>query len=73
MQSLSTYIALESLSNIKKNVFVKAIFTLTVIEIFLFESRFALSPTQQGTGKERAKVSAKKQKIIWILWKFLGK
>ena len=33
----------------------KAIFTLTVFEISLFEGRLVLSPAQQITGSERVK------------------
>ena len=56
-----------------KNFLVKAIFTLTVFEILLFQGRLVLSPTQQGTGSVRVKVSVKNQTHIRILLKLLEK
>ena len=47
-----------------KNIPVKAMFTITVFEILLFEGRSVLSLTQQGTGSER--VSVKNQKNVQI-------
>ena len=38
-----------------KDVRVKAVFTVTVFEILLFEGRSVLSPDQQGTGSKRVK------------------
>ena len=40
-----------------KNVLVKAMFTLIVLEILLFEGRLVLSPAQQGTRNESVKVN----------------
>ena len=48
---------------------VKAVFTVTVFEILLFEGRSVLSPAQRGTGSEKVKVSVKNQKNIWIFLK----
>ena len=39
-----------------KNVPVKAMFILTVFKILLSKCRLVLSPAQQGTGSERAKI-----------------
>ena len=38
-----------------KNVFVKAMFTLTVFEILLSEGRSVGRPAQRGTGSKRTK------------------
>ena len=38
-----------------KTVFKKAMLTFTIFEILLFECRSVLSPTQWGTGSDRAK------------------
>ena len=40
-----------------KNVLVKAMFTLIVLEILLFEGRLVLSPAQRGTRNEIVKVN----------------
>ena len=45
-------------------------FTLTVFEIWLFECKWQLWPTQQCTRRERVKVWVKNQKKYWEL---LGK
>ena len=42
-----------------KNVPVKAIFTLTIFEMLLFEDRLVLLPTQRGTGSERVNINIK--------------
>ena len=50
----------------------KAIFTLTVFEILLFEGRLVLSPAQQITGSERVKDGLLSFKKTWhffnVLW-----
>ena len=51
----------------------KLIFTSTVFEILVSEGRSVLSPTQQGTGSERVKVSMKSPKNIRNLLKLLEK
>ena len=55
----------------KKNVVVKSVFTLTVFEIWLLESRLVLSSAQRGTGKERVKFSVKVKKIFGFCWNYL--
>ena len=65
MQILSTWISLASLLNI---VFKKCgegnFCYYCFFGILLFESRLALSPNQQVTGKERVEFSVKNQKNI---------
>ena len=73
VQSLSTWMPLESLLNILQKRSLSGQCLLTVFEILLFVSRSVLSPTQRGKGKDRAKVSAKNQKNIWTLLKLLEK
>ena len=55
VQSLSTSISLESLSNILQKT-MKAMFTVTVSKIWLFQGRSVLWPAQQFTGSERVTV-----------------
>ena len=45
-----------------QNVPVKAVFTVTVFKILLYEGRLLLSPAQRGTGNERVK----QKKYIYI-------
>ena len=72
MQSLSTWILLES--SLKSIFFAKTVFTLTVFEMLLFESRSILWPAQQVTGKERVKFPVKKtKKNAWLLLELLEK
>ena len=72
MQSLSTWILLENL--LKSIFFAKRVFTLTVFEMLLFESRSILWPAQQVTGKERVKFPVKKnKKNAWLLLELLEK
>ena len=69
-----TWISLGSLSNILlKKCWVKAMFTFTTFEIFLFGGRLVLSAAQWGTESERLKISVKNQKTIWLLLKLLEK
>ena len=63
MQSISTCIPLESLHTIRKlveyslkNVAAKAIFTISVFEILLFEGRSVLPPAQRSTVSEMVNV-----------------
>ena len=56
-----------------KNVHVKAMLTLTVFEIFLFEVREHYQPPSGISGSEWVKVLVKNQKNIWILLKLLEK
>ena len=51
----------------------KAMFTFTTFEIFLFGGRLVLSAAQWGTESERLKISVKNQKTIWLLLKLLEK
>ena len=46
-------------------------FTLTVFEILLSQSRLVLSPAQRGRGSEIVKISVKNQKTIQLLLKLL--
>ena len=70
MQSLSTWILLESL--LKSIFFAKTVFTLTVFEMLLFESRSILWPAQQVTGKKRVKFPVKKtKKMLGFCWNCL--
>ena len=72
MQSLSTWILLENL--LKSIFFAKTVFTLTVFEMLLFESRSILWPAQQVTGKERVKFPVtKNKKNAWLLLELLEK
>ena len=48
-------------------------FTLTVFEILLFETRSILWPTQQVTGSEKVKISVKNQKNDRLLLELLEK
>ena len=48
-------------------------FTFTVFDTLLFESRSVLSHAQQATGTKRVKVSVRNQKSIPILMKLLEK
>ena len=73
VQSLSTWMPLESLLNIPQKRSLSGQCLLTVFEILLFVGRSVLSPTQRGTGNDRAKVSAKNQKNIWTSLKLLEK
>ena len=52
---------------------VKAIFTLTVFEILLFEGRSVLRPAQRVTGSERVKISVKNQKNVRFSLELLEK
>ena len=75
MQSLSTWILLENL--LKSIFFAKTVFTLTVFEMLLFESRSILWPAQQVTGKERVKFPVKKKQkkclaFVGIAWKMIA-
>ena len=56
-----------------KNVLLKAMFTLTVFEILLFEGRLVLAPAQRCTWSKRVKFSLKKQKNVRFLLKLLEK
>ena len=49
-----------------KSVGVKAMFTLTIFEILLFEGRGYYHPPSRGTGSKRFSVSIKNQKSIKI-------
>ena len=51
----------------------KAMFTLTIFEIFLFEAKLVLYHTQCGTGSKRVKISVKYQTTLQLLLKLLGK
>ena len=55
----------------KKNVSIKAFFTLTVFDTLLFEGRSVLSPAQRGKGSEGVKVSVKNHKSYWDFFKKL--
>ena len=72
-KTINWYTIRKLLQYFLKNFLVKAIFTLSVFEILLFQGRLVLSPTQQGTGSVRLKVSVKNQKHIQILLKLLEK
>ena len=51
----------------------KALFTLTVFEILLFEDRSLLAPAQGSTTSEMVKFSMKNQKNELFLLKLLQK
>ena len=48
-------------------------FTLTVFEMLLFETRSLLSPAQRDTGSKMVKFSVKNQKNVRLLLKLLEK
>ena len=57
----------------KEGFFVKAIFTLTVFEILLFEGRLVLALAQRSTVSKRNKISVKNQKKIQRFFKLFEK
>ena len=73
MQSLSTWMSFESLSNTLEKTPVTIMFTLTVFDILLLERRSVLSPSQRVTERERIKISVKDQKNVQRLLKLLEK
>ena len=50
---------------------VKAMINLTVLQIFLIESRSVLSPSQRVTRSKKVKVSVKNQKVFGFCWNYL--
>ena len=52
---------------------VKAMFSLTVFEILLFERRLVLCSTQRVTGSKRIKILVKNQKSVQRLLEMLEK
>ena len=51
----------------------KAMFTVTVFEILLFEGRSALWPAHRVTGSKRVKISVKNQKKVGLLLELFEK
>ena len=50
---------------------IKAMFTLTVLKLLLFERRSVLASAQRGTGSKMVNFSVKNQENIWLLLKLL--
>ena len=74
MQSLSTYIQLESWFNMLLKSLAQRLFLLpNIFKVLMSEGISVLSPSQQGAGNQMVQVSVKKQKNIWNLFKLIGK